>query len=143
MRRRKLLAIAALALFALCAVGMFLVLRYGGQRTFILDVGGEEGREVAGVVSVDGVTQHMRGTLPAKFEYRGRRIAFAVALVDAKPGEAISVSLCVEGEGCNGVKLVVGARGEYDPPPSLYGEVMGWSWGVTEMSAEEAGRLAQ
>ena len=95
-KRKRILLVVAAAVVLLAGV-LWVVGRVGSPQTLVLEVSGEPGRKVVGTVEVDGVSQPLAGTLPARFEYRGSRIEFAIAPVGGKPGEQVTVKTSVDG----------------------------------------------
>ena len=96
-KRKRILLVVAAAVVLLAGV-LWVVGRVGSPQTLVLEVSGEPGRKVVGTVEVDGVSQPLAGTLPARFEYRGSRIEYAIAPVGGKPGEQITVKTSVDGQ---------------------------------------------
>ena len=95
-KRKRILLVVAAAVVLLAGV-LWVVGRVGSPQTLVLEVSAEPGRKVVGTVEVDGVSQPLAGTLPARFEYRGSRIEYAIAPVGGKPGEQITVKTSVDG----------------------------------------------
>ena len=95
-KRKRILLVVAAAVVVLAGV-LWVVGRVGSPQTLVLEVSGEPGRKVVGTVEVDGVSQPLAGTLPARFEYRGSRIEYAIAPVGGKPGEQTTVKTSVDG----------------------------------------------
>jgi ankyrin repeat protein len=104
-----------------------------------LDLSGVPGRKVVGTVAIDGITHDLDDLLPAKIEYRGRRMAYSVALVDAKPGEQITVKTHV---GANLLSECVGsgARGTVVVRSRASGSTEGW---IVPLTAREVVHLIE
>lgn len=97
MSKRNRIVVVLAAAAVLLAGALWIVGRLGSPQTLTLEVSGDPGRKVVGTVEVDGVSQPLAGTLPARLEYRGSRIAYALAPVDGKPREQITVKTSVDG----------------------------------------------
>ncbi len=97
MSRRKRVLFVVAAAVVLLAGALWVVGRVGSPQTLALEVSGDPGRKVADIIKLDGVSQPLAATLPASFEYRGSRIEYAIALVDGKPGQQITVKTYVDG----------------------------------------------
>jgi hypothetical protein len=115
--------------FLVAAVLVGLALIAGGvawsarpkKNTIVFEVTGTSGLAIQGTAEVDGTTQELNGTVPAKFVVEGSRVVYSFISTEKSGGFQVRAVL---GD------LAVGSAGSGDPPiRGIRGWVISyWGW---------------
>ena len=132
-KRRFLLALAVL-LVALALVAGGVVWSARPKKNVItLEVTGTSGLAFQGTAEVDGRSQELKGTVPAKFSLEARRLTYSFTSTEESGGLQVRVLLC---------DVAISSAGSGDPPiRGIRGWVKSdWGWDAPRRSFENFSR---